>query len=158
VSSNEAPPAGAAPFQRPGRSWIWVLLSLGALATGMGAVAYRNYARSESYLAASYERMRLRGAGLDVEGCVDETLAWTRDCEAMKSLCDASMPHVLQICLGAAERTAYCAAVRTRSSDTRFGFAECKARALDRNETKSCGICYRSIDAYCKHSTEVAQP
>lgn len=141
-----------APDARRGPRHRGALIALGAVVAlaGVGVFLVHRYEASEVAIAAALNEMKQRGQSLEPEGCVDETLAWNARCTAMKSLCDASVPRVMLACLGAKDRSEYCANLGDRSSDTGFGYAECKARGLQRSAKKMCALTYRAIDGFCK--------
>ena len=67
----------------------------------------------------------------------------------MKSLCFASSSLVTHRCLDARDRSAYCQTLGAAHRDTRFGYKECKARGVTRQNKKICAAAYRAIAAHC---------
>lgn len=137
--------------QRKGRrSGLLVVTSLVLVGVVAGVLAYRNLVASEARLSTELAVMEQRGEGLDVPGCVDAVMDWHDECAVMKSLCDQTVPRFMHVCLAARDRTEFCDALGPRSSDTSFGFDECKARGGDRDDKKACAVVYRVIDGHCK--------
>lgn len=141
-----------APVARTGRRLRGALIAFVVVAAlvGVGLFIVGRYESSAKAIKAALTELEQRGQSLDAEGCVDATLAWNAECSAMKSLCDASVPRVLLACLGAADRGAWCESLGDRTSDTHFGYAECKARGLKGPKKKMCALAYRTIDGFCK--------
>ena len=143
--------------RRTGSSPVILLLSLSTL---LGAVAYWRFTVSERFLTRSFVVLERRGRTLTVEKCVDEVLRWGTRCEAMKSLCDASVPRQLEACLAGSDRSAYCRSIGQRYMATEFGVPECRARGiLHRGREKTnCALSYRAIAAYCARLAERRTP
>jgi hypothetical protein len=139
---------------REGRSWAWVLSALFALSLVIGVVAYWRFTRSDRFLARDLKMMASRGKHHTIEQCVDDLLGWSAHCEAMLSLCEASIPRMMEACLAAQERAAYCKDLGIRAMSTRFGFPECKVRKVDRSRKKVCALAYRTIAAHCAMLTK----
>ncbi len=137
---------------RPERgSAFWVLLSIFVLSGVLGIVAYWRFTRSDRYLAAAFAQIQQRGKALTPEQCIDEVIGWTHRCEAMKSLCEASIPRMTELCLAAADRRDYCASLGQAVRSTEFGVPECRARgAIKREAKKVCALCYRGVATHCE--------
>lgn len=133
------------------RSLFLVLGGVFLVATVAGLRGFRLLERSQGLVDQVLADAAAKGKGLDVEGCVDFAMAWYGGCEAMKSLCDASVGRVVAKCLGAQDRTVACAGLGDRTKDTHFGFHECKARGVDRWNKKACAESYRTIDRHCSN-------
>jgi hypothetical protein len=125
-----------------------VVAALLAIASLLGVLAFYRYSQSERALVAELTAMAKRAASLDVDGCVSETLAWNKRCEAMKTLCDASVPRMMETCLRGADRSSRCRALGDRVMATQYGVAECKARGRTRRD-KPCALSYRAIASHC---------
>lgn len=126
-----------------------VVATLLAISSLLGVLAFYRYSQSERALVAALTAMAGRAASLDVEGCVDETLAWNKRCEAMKTLCDASVPRMMETCLRGADRSRRCRELGERVMATQYGVAECKARGRTRRD-KPCALSYRAIASHCE--------
>ncbi|KIG18533.1 hypothetical protein DB30_00218 [Enhygromyxa salina] len=94
---------------------------------------------------------------LDVDGCVDASLAWIEACPGVSSWCESSLPDVMGQCLDTQYRGAYCASVGDAVRSTRFGFDECsarydqiKGRYARRYAKKHCSLIFRVIAGYCE--------
>jgi hypothetical protein len=125
-----------------------VLALLFGLATLLGVIAYWRFTRSDRYLQRTLKAIVQRGPSLSPEQCVDEVLVWSRRCQAMKSLCDASVPRMMEGCLWGADRRPFCGRLGDRVMATQFGFAECRARGRDRRD-KTCALAYRTLADHC---------
>lgn len=130
-------------------SGYYVIFGLFFFSSALGLYAYYNYNISEKHLIKSLALIREKGKTLSYEQCVQEIIDWAPHCEAMKSLCDASGPRLMEGCLSARDRTQECAILGDSTRDTHFGFKECKARNLPRNLDKACGKAYRAMDSHC---------
>jgi hypothetical protein len=138
---------------RAAPSWrrpVVIILVVFAALMAVGVVVIRRYIESERHIKAVLAEMTERGPDLDAEGCVDAVLEWAPRCTAMKTLCDASVPRVMEACLSGRDRDGYCASLGARASDTHFGVPECKARGVTRATKKVCALAYRAIDGFCR--------
>ena len=133
------------------QSGVRIAVLLLAAAAVLGVLVFRNLVVSESYLRGVWHEIGERGATLSVEGCVDEVIRFSDECEAIKGLCDVTVTGMMARCLGSGDRVAYCEDVGNRTRDTRFGVAECSARQLpSRHERTVCAASYRAIDGHCR--------
>jgi hypothetical protein len=128
--------------------WL-VLTAVFAISVVLGVMAFARYRSSEKYIKAALAEMEVRGKKLPVEGCVDDILVWRTRCEAMAGLCQAAVSRLMGVCFRATDRRAYCQQLKVSTTDTRFGFKECKARGVKRHAKKACGGMYRVIDSHC---------
>jgi len=129
----------------------------------MGIVAFHRYAQSERYIRADIGAFLRRGAALTVPQCVGEVLSWTKRCQAMLSLCDASVSRMMNACLHGQDRRGYCGSLKVSTADTSFGFRDCKARGVNGRQKKACAASYRMIASFCHHvrtqtTTQATQP
>lgn len=131
------------------RSVFLVLGGVFLVATVAGLRGFTLLERSQVIVNQVLAEAASKGKVLEVEGCVDFAMAWYGGCEAMKSLCDATMGRVVSECLGAQDRAVACAGLGDTTKDTHFGFQECKARGVDRWNKKACAESYRTIDRHC---------
>jgi hypothetical protein len=115
----------------------------------LGVMAFKRYRDSENYIQASLSKMKEQGKSLGVEQCVDEILAWHKRCKAMAGLCQAAVSRLMGVCLRARDRRPYCVSLKQSTTDTRFGYKECKARGVKRHRKKACAGLYRTIDSHC---------
>ncbi len=127
----------------------FVIFGLLIFASFLGLYAYYQYNVSEKHLIKTLAEIREKGKSLTYEQCVQEILDWAPHCAAMKSLCDASAPRLMEGCLSARDRAQECASLGDSTRDTHFGFKECKARNLSRSLGKTCGNAYRAMDTHC---------
>lgn len=94
---------------------------------------------------------------LSPEECVDATLAWTRECPGIKTMCDMYVERVVGLCMDTQDRNTFCHDIVDNSYTTEFGVPECRARGVRRNVNKeACANSYRTIDAYCEIVREIA--
>ncbi len=153
AEANAEPAAGAAGAETRS-SGLWVILALFAMASVLGAIAFWRYTRSDRFIQRSLAQVQKRGPALTAEGCVDEVLAWSRHCQAMKGLCQGAIPRLMETCQAGADRRAYCASLGDEHRSTRFGVKQCEAKVQrgDREGKKVCGLGYRSIAAHCERA------
>ena len=156
------------PYVRSGRSAAIVLTILFTCSTVMGVVAYWRYTESERFLHRDWAEISAKGSKIDAEECVPLVLEWHRNCEAMKSLCNHSIPMTMTHCLGqdratperVAERKAYCDAMVTPSSLGRWTFKKCKAIGVSkehgstRDERKACSYAFKALEEFCRRGGE----
>ena len=128
-----------------------VLLIILGTSCVMGVVAYSKYRSSEKILWQDLAHFRQIGTQLSSEECINEVIEWRNNCLAMKSLCDISVPRMMETCLASQNREKYCVELGTIPSDTHFGFKECQNRHLNSKTKKACAASYRIIDSHCKH-------
>lgn len=155
TNTSEAPKA---PVARPPTRTVLIVAAAIVALVGLGLFIVSRYESSQRAIALAVQELGEKGHALDAEGCVDEVLAWNRRCSAMKSLCDASVPRVMEACLAAQDRRAWCAGLGDTTSDTHFGYKECAARGLERSAKKMCALTYRVIDGFCKQQSSAEAP
>lgn len=131
---------------RGGNAVVILLLAASVI---LGVFAYWRFSTSARYLSAAMQEFHTRGGSMTPDQCVDETIAFSERCEAMASLCESTAPRLTEECLGAQDRTAWCASLGDAPKATSFGVAECKARHVDTRTKKSCASAYRGIATYC---------
>jgi len=131
------------------RTGIKVVLLVLAVSTVLAFILLGNFKTSEKYISSSAVKFTERGGELSAEGCVDEVLAWSIECEAIKQICKESVGLMMISCLKAKERNEYCAEVLPVAADTHFGRAHCKERGYSRRH-KACAAAYGAIDLYCR--------
>ncbi|MCC6159242.1 MAG: hypothetical protein IT350_14425 [Deltaproteobacteria bacterium] len=128
---------------------VVVALILGSIA--IGAIAFWRYRSSEVVLTRARIDIEAKGPTLSPPECVESVVDWARHCEAMKTLCDASMPRMTKTCVEAADRRAYCDELgRDAWMSARFGYDECERLGVDRTAMKACALAYRSIANHCE--------
>ncbi|MCG3173502.1 MAG: hypothetical protein GMKNLPBB_01699 [Myxococcota bacterium] len=137
---------------------VKIILALFLLASMLGVLAWVRLDESEKHLVAVMEEMKGKGAVLTPMQCVDATLEWYKGCSAMKSLCDASVARMMEACLAAADRSAYCAEMGDKTRDRKFGFAECLDRKMTRRNKKACGETFVAIDGHCRALRQKGNP
>jgi len=131
------------------RAGIKVVLVVLAISTALAFILLGNFKTSEKYISASTVKFQERGGDLTAEGCVDEVLAWSVECKAIKQICKESVGLMMMSCLKAQERNEYCAEVLPVAADTHFGRKHCKERGYSRRH-KACATAYGTIDIYCR--------
>ena len=130
----------------------------------LGVIAFWRYKESEKHLHIAFDEIRAAGAALSTEECVSRVLSWRTECEAMKSLCDQSIPMAMSHCLSAKDRSGYCTALRADASDAsadknrgRWTYQKCKdhgvtkANGYGRDDVKACGHAFTTIQTFCSH-------
>ncbi|PRQ08336.1 hypothetical protein [Enhygromyxa salina] len=143
---------------------VRVLVIIGVVLTVLMAVFGRATSKGYDQFTA-YQKATLEDPnnppqwhveGLDVDGCVDASLAWIEACPGVSSWCESSLPDVMNQCLDTRDRTAYCDSVGDAVRSTRFGFEECSARYdqiegryARRYAKKHCSLIFRVIAGYC---------
>lgn len=134
------------------------MLALVALVSAvLGVLAFARYRSSERYIKAELAAIEKQGRSLEVEACVDTILGWHKRCKAMAGLCQAAVSRLMGVCFRAQDRRAYCRGLKQSTTDTRFGYAECKARGVKRHAKKACSGMYRVIDSHC-HALKHGSP
>ncbi len=116
----------------------------------IGVLAYRRFVASDRFLAQQLREIGERGHALSAEQCVDEVLARRDRCEAMKSMCNSTVPDMMDRCLGAKDRAAACQDWGAVVMSTRFGFDACAGRRLSRDARAACATSYRVIATHCE--------
>lgn len=140
------------PYQRKHHNAKSVLLCIFGLALIIGCLGYWRFIVSDRFLRDDVLSMQKQGKTLSVEGCVDAVVLWASRCRAMKSLCDATAPRMMDVCLAAGNRSAYCRKLGQSGNDTHFGFEECRARKVKRKTKKACASAYRAIANHCEYT------
>ncbi len=151
-SSSEVTVAPVITAPRKGRTGAVVigLCLLGS--TIIAVVVWERFKRSEMLLLDNLQGMRDTGRELSVPGCVDATLDWWKNCQAMSELCDRSVGRIMEQCLDGRDRTDFCSrADLSSNANSGFGFADCVQRAQgNRKIKKHCGTAYRAVAYYCE--------
>jgi hypothetical protein len=139
-----------------GPSLRLVLGGVGALAVVLGVLGYWRYTVSENHFAEVLQDMKVRGAELDTEGCIDAVLQWHATCEANKPLCDNGVPRVLTHCLAAADRTETCESLDLQSAKAQWVYSSCIDRGTPCTNKKQCACAdaYRTVDSFCRHDQQ----
>lgn len=163
---------------------LWYLFgSLAILSIIFGVLAYRRYANSERWVAEGIMQMDAIGADRDVEGCVDEVVAWYNACDqhdANAAVCLQGVGILMHHCLSARERDQTCELYldpessvhqatedmreRARNPDAagesgRWVYARCEERGMvcrDKREC-ACASAYRAIDSFCRTGQQAVQ-
>ena len=155
-------------FARGARSAKRMVLFLLGLSVFLGIFAYRSYSNSEVHLHAAFQDLAAKGASLNTEECVPVVLHWHENCQAMKSLCDHSIPMAMTHCLkrpeGEAlrtkERLDYCGSFRWPQSKSKWTYGKCKVLGISKNDgsrrdqIKACGNAFSAIENFCRHNAE----
>jgi hypothetical protein len=123
-----------------------------------GAWGFHMLQVSQVFIKTSLLGVATKGKNATVEQCIDVTMHWYQSCEAMKSLCESSVPRVMQECLVAQDRSGDCKELGLTTMNTHFGFQECEARKVTRFTRKACANAYRAIDHRCADLAKVALP
>jgi hypothetical protein len=139
---------------------IGTVVTLAILITIVFSTRYR---KSVVFLSKSAVTFKERGPALDLEGCVNEVLVWNKKCEAMKDLCDKSVPRMMKTCLTAADRKAQCSKLTFGPGFVRQYHKACGERGYKKGRvTKVCDRAYQTIGAHCQwleqHSSVTPNP
>lgn len=141
---------------------LWVLGgSVLAFAVVFGVVTVRSRASFDEYKAATLEDPaappRWEREALDVEGCVDASMAWGLACPGVQSWCEGSFPSVVRTCLDSQDRRSACGVYGDEVLSTRFGYASCEPRwgaveeKYEKRATKKfCALAFRVVAGYCE--------
>jgi hypothetical protein len=143
-------------------SGAWVIITLFGIAVLLGAVAFWRFTRSDRFIQASLAEVQRRAGQLAPEECVDWAVSWAARCQAMKALCEGSVPRLVEACLMKADRHAYCASLGDSYRTTSFGVTQCRARlssspargGAERRRgglgKKACALSYGAVARYCE--------
>lgn len=156
TSEDTSPAEGP---KKGNRTHVFVLVGLFAASSVIAVVAYGKFTRSEQMLQRDFDAIKVEGADLSVDGCVDRVMEWHAGCEAMKVLCDRSVGRMMEMCLDGADRRGYCATIADdETTATTFGFQECKDRGAHETRAlkKVCGTTYRAVSAHCQRLEQLA--
>lgn len=133
---------------------LTVLMVIFGRATSKGYDEFTAY--NEATLKDAANPPRWLTEPLDVEACVDESLAWVEACPGVSSWCESTLPDVMTQCLETQDRSGYCASVGDAVLSTRFGYEECSSRYdqiegryTRRYAKKHCSLIFRVIAGYC---------
>ena len=129
-----------------------VILTLFVIGGVLGVVAFWRFTRSDRFIQTSLAEVQGRAAQLTPEGCVGWAVDWAGRCQAMKALCEGSVPRMVEACLIRADRHAYCASLGDTYRATSFGVTQCRARRSSKNGLgkKACALSYGAIARYCE--------
>jgi hypothetical protein len=129
-----------------------VIVTLFLLAIMLGAVAFWRFTRSDRFIQASLAEVQSQAAQLTPEECVGWAVSWAARCQAMKALCEGSIPRIVEACLMKSDRHAFCASLGDTYRVTSFGVAQCRARLAKRDGLgkKACALSYGAIARYCE--------
>ncbi len=143
-----------------GPSLRLVLLSMTAVALFMGVFAYYRYVTSERVIMAGMASLELKGTNLDSEGCIDEVLAWHKQCDALSVMCNDAVSIAMYHCLEARDRAPDCGKLKPDVvSRGQWVFAVCKERGTECRHRKQCACAdaYRALDSFCRTDQKAVQ-
>jgi hypothetical protein len=115
--------------------------------------AFRDYARET--LDEPSEPPPWKSAGYDPEACVGAGLEWLAACPGYEEFCRRAMPRVIEGCLEAADRSAWCAEHHDELLRTSFGYPECERWVEEgqlpdhRYARQRCAMAYRTAAEWC---------
>ncbi len=130
------------------RVGLFVVLGLLLVSVPLALVSHAAFLRSEDELGPVRARMVERGATATPTECVDEVMTWRPSCDAVKGLCERSVPELVFACMGGQDRDAYCTSIKSEAENTAFGFGDCQARGFTRREG-SCAGAWRAVVNFC---------
>ncbi|NUN13544.1 MAG: hypothetical protein HUU55_07900 [Myxococcales bacterium] len=149
MSDTDKSEANQGLTQAAKQTGTWVVAALLVASTILGTIGFFRYKHAEQVLMSEMTDLRQLGTTMDVEGCADRVLDRFMHCDVMRSLCDAEVPRMMDACLGAQLRDAYCQSVAVERRSTGFGYDKCAKKGLQRREMKACAAIFRTIDKYC---------
>lgn len=182
-ATPDVPDPPASPPGPPDRTLLYLFSTLALISIILGVLGYRRYANSERWVAEGITKMDAVGAQLDVEGCVDEAVAWYGACDeqdANAAVCLTGVGILMQHCLSARERDQTCELYldpesivheasegmreRARNPEVagesgRWVYARCEERGMvcrNRREC-ACAEAYRAIDSFCRTGQQAVQ-
>lgn len=151
--------------KRPSRDWEGpslrtVFVGLTILSVIMGVLAYYRYSQSEKSIMQGMPVLEAKGATMTPEQCVDEVLAWHKQCQGLSFMCDNTVTQAMFHCLKAQDRTTECAALKPDEvSKGQWVFYKCKDRGSQCKRTKQCACAdaYRAFDSFCRTDQAAVQ-
>lgn len=129
--------------------WL-VVSSILLFSTIFGVFSYKKYIDSEKIILNSLTEFDKKGKKLNGEECITEVLDWNNSCLAMKSLCDHSVPRLMNVCLQGQNRDHECQRFAHTESDSRIGVSECYSRRVKKKQKKNCTTAYMVWNDYCQ--------
>ena len=133
------------------KSARYLIAGVLALAILITIVFTLRYRKSLVYLSQSTAAFKEDGKKLDLEGCVDKVLVWNKSCEALKDLCDKSVPRMMKLCLTAQDRKLQCAGLKLGAGFVRTYHKACNDRGYRKGSvTKPCDQAYQTVGAHCE--------
>lgn len=131
----------------------WVLGIVFGSSMLLGLVAHRSLTKSVISIQGSLGKIKKEGASLSAEQCASRVLRWVRQCDAMQSLCDASVHRLMGKCLEGRSRKAMCSTLDVKASKAHFTYARCRKRELHKSRRwkKICGGVYSTLWIHCMY-------
>ena len=127
------------------------MLSIFTVSTSLGIFGYKRYIDSEKIILESLKEFDNLGKIFQSEECITEILKWNKSCLAMKSLCDHSVPRLMNVCLKSQNRFDECQKFVNIDSDSKVGVTECNQRGVLKKEKKNCTTAYMVWKDYCQN-------
>lgn len=146
--------SGGEPARNAKAAWIVIGIAM-LVGAALGVFVYLRAADGSVVIAHDFKAMRERGAQLDANACVEESLAWFNDrCDAVGKMCIDAVPRMVGECLAAQDRSQACAAIGNDLKPSQWAYDRCKALGIDRKSEKpvkeSCTLAWRALDSWCK--------
>lgn len=146
--------SGGEPARSAKAAWIVIGIAM-LIGAALGVFVYLRAADGSVVIAHDFKAMRERGAQLEAEACVEESLAWFNDrCDAVGKMCIDAVPRMVGECLAARDRSATCAEIGNDLKPSQWAYDRCKALGIDRKSEKpvkeSCTLAWRALDSWCK--------
>lgn len=147
----------------PDSALKYVLGAVGLVVVVFGFLAYWRYASSEGYVAEGIPHMEAVGGELDVEGCVDEVVAWHDECdqhETNAAVCLQAVKVHMFHCLSQKDRAEACEAdFPEEREDGKWVYDQCAERgtACKIKRECACAESYRATDSFCRNNQEGVQ-
>ncbi|MCB9568081.1 MAG: hypothetical protein H6710_12875 [Myxococcales bacterium] len=149
--------AESAGWQGPSLGLILGLIAVIVVAGGV--FAFWRYVDSERWVRESLVELEAKGKTLDIEGCIDATLAWHHDCEANKTLCDNAIPLGMYHCLEQRDRHESCLTIDRDMVTGGWLMERCRERGTPCKVMKKCpcAATYRALDSFCRADQKAVQ-
>ena len=116
----------------------------------LGIYAFYQYRQSEKFLLAQMKKVETAEPATSPLECLDRTIDFAQNCQAMETLCKASVSRYMAICLSHAPTENFCKTLGDKPKTTHFGYQGCHKRKLVGLPKKACAIAYRTIERHCR--------
>jgi hypothetical protein len=150
----QSPPPPRDPTKR-------ILATIALIVCALAAFAAWQLNRSKRYLDQGIAMFQEKGKSLDAFTCIQSVISWRNECEAMASMCDNALGQMIDACLSAQDRSAYCVANHPDTSDNHSVNDMCIALGVDRKqrpEWKQCGIIIEGVRHHCRNLSSLPKP
>lgn len=137
--------------QRESKVWWW-LGGLFIVSLVLGGASYWQLKRSARIISPALVKINKQGKSLDLQGCASQVITWTKQCTALKVLCESWILQMMDACLDGRPRSAACQKLDLGRTTGHFSYTQCKPRKpKNRTEKKICAKTYSALWSYCQH-------